>query len=66
MTPLRERVVGALRLQPMSINQVARCLSVSAETARESLHRLERRGVVRVHGWVQAKRGKAMSFEVWQ
>lgn len=64
MTPLRDRVVGALRLQPMSIEQVARCLSVTSETARVSLRRLERRGAVRVHGWVQAKRGKATAFEV--
>lgn len=64
MTPLRERVIGALQLQPMSIQQVARCLSIHPETARMSLRRLERRGSVRVNGWTRARKGKAVAFEL--
>ena len=64
MTPLRERITGALRLQPMSITQVARCLSVEPETARQALRRLERKGAVRVHGWIRRGRYNALAFEV--
>lgn len=51
---LRDRVVGVLRLQPMTIRQVARCLSVADETARRAMVRMEgkrwivRRGFTRV------------------
>lgn len=62
MTPLRERVIAALQLQPMSIEQLARCLSVQPETARVSLRRLQRRGAVEVSGWGWARQGKAVAY----
>ena len=64
MTPLRERIIGALALQPMPINQLAKCLSVQPETARMALVRLAAHGRVRRHGWAQCKRGKACLFEI--
>lgn len=64
MTPLRERIIGALALQPMPINQVAKCLSVQPETARVALNRLAAHGRVRRHGWAQYKHGKACLFEI--
>lgn len=63
--PLRERIVGALRLQPMTESAVARCLCVTQQTANSALNRLCRRGEVRRHGWEKRKgRPAAQLFEV--
>lgn len=63
--PLRERIVGVLTLQPMTINGVARCLSVTPQTAREALVRLCRHGKVRRRGWDKRKGDAAAHlFEV--
>lgn len=58
------RVLGVLALRPMTTDQIARCLCVSAETARQNLVRLETVGSVRRHGWSKAKTRQAQVFEV--
>lgn len=60
MKRLAERTQDALRLQPMTIRQVARCLSVSDRCMQECLCTLERRHIVRRNGW----NGKAHLFEL--
>lgn len=62
--PLRQRIVSALRLQPMTADTVSRCLSVHYESARMSLVRLERRGKVRRRGFDRDVRPPAQLFEV--
>lgn len=62
--PLRERIVAALQLAPMSIDRVALCLSVRDRTAQRALARLERLGQVRRHGWERRKHGTAHLFEI--
>lgn len=62
--PLRQRIVSALRLQPMPARQIATCLSVHYESARMSLVRLERRGKVRRRGFDRGVRPPAQLFEV--
>jgi len=62
--PLRDRIVCALRLSPMSIDGVALCLSVTPQTAQQSLTRLCKRGQVRRRGWEKRRKGYAQLFEV--
>lgn len=62
--PLRERIVGVLRLSPMPIDRVALCLSIRDRTAQRALARLERLGQVRRRGWERRKHGTAHLFEV--
>ena len=40
------RIVGALRLTPMSLSQLATCLSHSRELIRRTVYKLNRKGVV--------------------
>jgi len=58
--PLRHRIVCALQLAPMSAGQLARCLTVTDQTARESLGSLDRRGIV------LRRTGRPQLFEVRQ
>lgn len=62
--PIRERVVRALALQPMTIRTVARCLSVTQQSANEAMNRMCRRGDIRRHGWERRKGRAAQLFEV--
>lgn len=62
--PLRDRIVGVLRLSPMPIDRVALCLSIRDRTAQRALARLERIGKVRRHGWERRKHGTVHLFEV--
>lgn len=63
--PLRVRIVGALALQPMTNNGVARCLSITQQAAHSALTRLCKRGKVRRHGWEKHKgRPAAQLFEI--
>ena len=64
MTPLRERIVGALQLQPMTQRQIAMCLSVTQQTASQAMNRLAKKGAIRPHGWGKGKRGNAALFEI--
>lgn len=57
MTPLRERILGALRLQPMTVAELARCLSVRPMSVRKLLRELDVRrvGTIRTKGrpWIR-------------
>ena len=64
MNPLRNRILGALSLQPMTINCIARCLSVTPQTAQDSVSRLCRRGKVRRNGHARRKGYAPALFEV--
>lgn len=57
--PLRHRIVGALRLQPMSIASTARCLSVTQQVAQKGIHRLSEKGLIRPIGFEPRKYGKS-------
>lgn len=37
MTPLCDRIAGALQLQPMTVAELARCLSVCQQTIRRAI-----------------------------
>jgi len=52
MTPLRDRILGALRLQPMTAAELARCLSVRPTSVRQRLLEIgaKRVGTVRTKG----------------
>jgi len=51
--PLRDRVVAALRLAPMTAAQVARCLSASESATSGALYDLRASGEVVVAGGVR-------------
>lgn len=57
MTPLRIRVIGALRLQPMTVAELARCLSVERGTIRKIITEIDVKpvGTLRTKGrpWVR-------------
>lgn len=57
MTPLRERIPAALSLQPMTVDQLARCLSVHTTSIRRVLNAIgaERIGTQRTKGrpWIR-------------
>lgn len=57
MIPLRERIPAALALQPMTVDQLARCLSVQRNTVRRALLLADVRpaGTVRTKGrpWIR-------------
>lgn len=63
---LASRIREALRLQPMTIHQLAQCLSVSDQSIQQSLASLGRRRIVRRRDWVQRPRGAAHLFELRQ
>jgi len=52
MTPLRDRILGALRLQPMTAAELARCLSAHPTSVRKRLLEIgvKRVGTVRTKG----------------
>jgi DNA-binding IclR family transcriptional regulator len=53
--PLRERILAALELQPMSNVDVARCMGVTQQTAHRSLTTLCTHGQIRRRGWETRK-----------
>lgn len=57
MTTLPDRIASALRLQPMTVDQLARCLSVNRGTIRRALplSDVRRVGTVRTKGrpWIR-------------
>ncbi len=62
MTPLRDRIIGALRLAPMTINEVSRCLSVHQETARKAVASLCQSGTVRRRTGIKRRHCGATAF----
>ena len=52
MTPLPDRILGALELAPMTVHQLGRCLSVSDQTIRNRMpaDRVVRVGSVKTWG----------------
>lgn len=66
MTRLAQRVEGALRLQPMTIHQVARCLCVSDSCAQQCLTALTKRRIVRRRGWAMVNKHPVHLFELAQ
>jgi len=50
---LGDRIVGALALRPMTIQQLATCLCASDEGARAALNTQIDQGFVRRHGFVR-------------
>lgn len=57
MTPLRDRIIGALQLQPMTISELARCLSVQPASIRSRIREIDVQqvGTMRTHGrpWIR-------------
>ena len=57
MNALRDRILGALRLQPMTVAELALCLSVQPMSVRQRLLELDvkRVGTVRTKGrpWIR-------------
>lgn len=57
MTPLRNRIPAALALQPMTVVELARCLSVNIGSVRKCLPEINLRvvGTVRTKGrpWIR-------------
>lgn len=51
--PLRERIVGALSLQPMTKKQLSRCLCCTYSRVEQLLLSMERDHVVRITGKVK-------------
>lgn len=47
---LHDRTLGALQLQPMTVAQLARCLSVSTSGAVHAIHALRDAGLVKIRG----------------
>lgn len=43
MSPLRDRILGALRLQPMTVVQLSICLTMGSNTVRVALDDLSSR-----------------------
>ena len=65
--PLRQRITAALRLQPMTVDQLARCLTVSCSAVRNALGYLEilRRAVrYRVHPRIRRNGAPPFVYEV--
>lgn len=56
MTPLRDRVVSAVQLQPLSIADLARCLSASWRAVYRAVQELRDEGTV--HYLPPAPRGR--------
>lgn len=52
MTPLRDRIPGALALQPMTVDQLARCLTASRSAVRTAVVALRDAKVIRRTGSV--------------
>lgn len=52
---LCNRIVGALALRPMTIKQLATCLSVTPEGARFAVESQVRRGFVRRRGFARSR-----------
>lgn len=48
MTPLRERIVAVLQLQPLSVADLAKCLSASNQAVRRETNNLRLDGTLRV------------------
>jgi predicted ArsR family transcriptional regulator len=61
---LAARIQGVLALQPMTISQIAQCLSVSDRCIQEALATLGKRRVVRRRGWSGSGFRTAHLFEL--
>ncbi len=59
MTPLRNRILGALRLQPMTMAELERCLMRSRDSIRLNMYRLREQGMVEVCGREPARNGQS-------
>jgi len=55
MTPLRDRIPSALALQPMTVDQLARCLTSNLGTVSRVVQALRDGGVIRRTGSVSTK-----------
>lgn len=58
MTSLADRILGALALQPMTVDQLSRCLSCSRSAVRRWLRAMRQESVVRCNGRQQGKNGR--------
>jgi len=63
MTPLPDRILGALALQPMTIRQLARCLSASHGYTQNLLENMRVSRRVRLVGRVRD--GKSKPQHLW-
>lgn len=63
MTPLRDRILCALRLQPMTVRELARCLSASRGYIENLLERMRVNQSVRHVGCV--RNGKSKPQYLW-
>lgn len=58
MTTLRKRILGALRLQPMTISQLARCLWANPNYVQNQLAAMRVKHVVKHVGRVRCEADK--------
>lgn len=59
MTPLRLRILGALRLQPMTMAELECCLMRSRDAIRINMYRLRDQAMVEVCGHERARKGQS-------
>lgn len=63
--PLRDRIVAALRLQPMTTRDVTRSVSCAYTTSSRILHELLEEGSVRIAGQSPNGRHTGRPQRVW-
>lgn len=64
MLPLPDRILGALALQPMTVAQLARCLSTSRSAIRRWVRAMRQESVVRCSGTQHGKGRPWKRYEV--
>ena len=64
MTPLRDDLVDALRIQPMTAVQAAAWVKTTPNVARKALSEMCEQGRLRRHGWHKDGHKTAMLFEL--